>query len=117
MTVATNGFIKLLGLKTGNQYCFSVYISDLAGVNWKFTTDSTAVAGSSDNLILPNENTRIVDISLLTTPTVSTASVPYLNDVSTGQPILVGNCLYTTINRSFPSIILGAGKKLTIRQV
>lgn len=116
MVTTSGGTLRLRGQRSGTEYSYSVFVSDVVAEFWKFSTDSTAVAGSQNFLILPNEPCRIVDIALLATPTVSTASGIFTNDVSTGHVILVGNVLYTVQTRSFPAIVLGAGKKLTVKQ-
>jgi len=116
MVTTSGGALTLIGLKSGNTFTFSIYVSDVVGEYWKFATDAAAGATSQAFVMVPNEPCRIIDISLLATPTVSTTSGIYTNDVQTGQSVNVGNVLYTVQNRSFPRIVLAGGKKLTIKQ-
>ena len=116
MTTPSGGTLVLQGLKTGNYYSYSIYISDLGAVNWKWATDGTAVAGSSDFIITPNEPCRLVDIATVAAPTVSLTSGILTNDVSTGQVITISNTAAALQNRSIPRIVIAPGKKLTIKQ-
>jgi len=116
MTVATTGTITMKGA-SGKEYGYSVYISDLAGVFWKWSALGAAVATSSDFILTPPENCQIIDVSLLTTPTVSVASQLVANDIPKGLIYLVGNLLYTTQNRACPHVTVGPGTKLQFMQM
>jgi len=116
MTVATTGTITMKGA-SGKEYGYSVYISDLAGVFWKWSALGAAVATSSDFILSPPENAQIMDISLLTTPTVSIASQLVASDIPKGIIVLVGNLLFSTQNRAFPHVTIGPGTKLQFMQM
>jgi len=117
MTTPSQGTVILQGLKTGNIYSYGIYISDLGGVNWKWATDVTAAAASSDFIITPNEPCRIIDICTTAAPTVSLTSAILTNDVSTGQVVVIANTAAALSNRSIPRIVIAPGKKLTIKQL
>jgi len=108
MTTTSGGTITFLG-RSGRTYSYSVYVSDLGGVFWKFSSLGAAAATSSDFITLP-EDVTVLDISLLATPTVSTISVMVKNDLSLSVVVQVSNCLYTNTTRSIPHVVIGAGK-------
>ena len=108
MTTTSGGTISFTGV-SGRVYAWSVYVSDLGGVMWKFSSVGAAAAASSDFISLP-ERCVLMDISLLATPTVSTISSIMMNDLPTGLVVQVSNCLYTNTTRSIPHGVFNAGK-------
>jgi hypothetical protein len=115
MTTTSTGSLVLQG--KSQQYTWNVYVSDLAAVYWKFSAAGQAAATSDNFITLPNEPTRIVDISLVALPTVSTSSQILTNDVATGQMIQVGTVQSTLATRSFPHTLLQPGRKFQILQM
>lgn len=115
MVTTSTGSLILQGAK--QQYIYNIYVSDVVGEKWKFNNIGQASATTSDFIILPSEQTRIIDIALVATPTVSTSSAILTNDVPTGQVVQVGTILYTVQNRSFPRMLLQPGRKFSILQL
>ena len=108
LTTTTTGTIGFIG-RDGKYYSYSLYISDLAAVYWKFSANGTAAAGSSDWIQLPQDCT-LIDISTVAAPTVSLASAVVLNDLPLGVIIQHANTLNTLTTRMIPRISVKAGK-------
>jgi len=115
MVTTSTGSLVLQGAK--QQYTWNVYVSDVVGEYWKFSASGQAAAASDNFISLPNEQVRIVDISLVALPTVSTASQIMTNDVATGQMVQVGTVQSTLATRSFPHTLLQPGRKFQIKQL
>jgi hypothetical protein len=114
MVTTTNGLLRLRGI-SGKDYSYNIFVSDVAGGALTFSTIGQAVAGSSNFIITP-EPCMIADLSVTTGPTVIFNLVPYVNDVSSGQIIALANVINTLQNRSFPTVKISGGRKLTILQ-
>ena len=108
MTTTTTGTIGFVG-RSGKYYSYSLYISDLAGVMWKFSANGTATASVSDWIQLP-EDCTLIDISTVAAPTVSLASAVILSDLPLGVIIQHANTLNTLTSRMIPRISVKAGK-------
>lgn len=114
MVTPTNGTITLQG-KSGRNYSYSIYLSDVAGAACTFSTAGLAVAGSQTFLIAP-EDCILKDMSITAGPTVIFTMIPYINDVSAGQVISLANTVNTLAFRAVPNIGFAAGRKITIVQ-
>jgi hypothetical protein len=114
MVTAGNGMI-IFAAKSGRQYSLSFYSSDVVGAACTFNTSGLAVAGSQTFFIIP-EDSVIKDISFTSTNTVSTAFVPYVNDVPSGVMVSIANVLNSLAYRAIPNLGIAAGRKFTLIQ-
>ena len=115
MVTATTGNIKFLGLKTGKEYSYSIYISDVVAAFATFSTAGPAGTTSS-NFIAAPEDCVLVDISTLLSPTVAVTMVAYVNNRPTGDVIQDANTLSSLTTRSFPRLKLRQGALLQFIQ-
>jgi len=115
MTTTTTGTISFTGA-SGRVYSYSLYISDLAGVMWKFSASGNATASTSDFIQLP-ETVALTDISTVAAPTVSLASAVIKNDLPLGVIIQHANTLNTLTSRMIPHITVNGPCKFQMLQV
>jgi hypothetical protein len=114
MVTATTGQVLLIG-RSGRQYSYSVYISDVVGAFVTFSASGVAGTGSQTFIIVP-EDVVLADIATALSPTVALTISPYINDLPTGNIIQDSNTLATLQARQIPHIGISAGKKLTFVQ-
>ena len=115
MVTATTGNIKFTGLRTGKEYSYSIYVSDVAAAFATFSTAGPAGTGSSNFIAMP-EDVIMTDISTLLSPTVAVTLVVYVNNRPTGDVIQDANTLSTLNTRSFPRLKLRQGALLQFIQ-
>lgn len=114
MVTATTGNV-IFQAKSGKQYAYSCYISDVSAAFVTFSASGPAGTGSQNFLIAP-EDMILVDFSTLLSPTVAVTVSPYFNDLPSGLLIQDANTLSSLPTRSFPRFGLRAGTKLTMLQ-
>lgn len=114
MVTPENGAIVLTG-KSGRNYNISMYVSDVIGAFVTMNLNGTAVAGSQNFLIIP-EDCVIQDISIATGNTVTTSGIIQQNDANTGNVVVWANQVNTLATRVKPMVPLSRGAKLTILQ-
>lgn len=109
-----NGLLILQG-RSGREYSYNIYASDVANAPVTFSTIGAAGTGSSNFIIVP-EDCMIKDMSITTGLTDTANMVPYVNDVPSGVVIADANIVNTIQTRSFPKIGFQGGRKLQIIQ-
>jgi hypothetical protein len=114
MVTPETGIMTFQG-QSGRRYSLSFYSSDVLAAPVTFNLNGTAVAGSPNFYIAP-ENITLIDVSVITGQTVTTSWVAQINDVNTGNIISVANSINTLANRVSPGIGYAAGRKITFVQ-
>jgi hypothetical protein len=116
MVTATTGTITFRGLKTGNQYSTSCYISDVVGAKVTFSPNGVAGTGS-DTTVQFDEDVQIIDVAIITGPTVATGFSWYSRGVIvTNSATLISPNLTTNPNRNFPRIAFASGRLISAVQ-
>ena len=114
MVTAGNGSITLRGA-SGRSYNMNFYSSDVVAAACTFSLTGVAGTGSQTFYIIP-ERCVLTDISFVSSNTVSTNFVPYINDVPIGIVVPIANVLTTLTTRAVPPIAMEAGRKFTLIQ-
>lgn len=109
-----NGLIILQG-RSGKQYSYNFYASDVANAPITWSTIGAAGTGSSNFIIVP-EDCMIADMSVATGLTDTANLVPYVNDVPAGVVVADANIVNTIQTRAFPRIGFQGGRKLQFVQ-
>jgi len=109
------GSLTFVG-STGKYYSLSLYSSDVVGAAVTFSTYGTAAAGGQAFWNVPAEGVTLVDISIATGQTVTTAYSLNVNDVPTGNVVQLINVINTLAFRAFPKISIKGGSKFTMIQ-
>jgi hypothetical protein len=100
MVTPTNATASFQGLKTGRFYNIDIYISDVVSAKCTLNAYGAAVAGSDNFVVLP-EDAVLIDLSVITGPTVMVGLVP----TSNGAPLTqynfrIANFLSTLTSRT-----------------
>lgn len=116
MVTATTGTLRFKGLRTGNEYVYSSYISDVVAAFTTWNRGGTAVAGSV-NFVTAPEDMVLVDASFITGPTVMTLLQLVIDDGNVpGAIIQFANVVNTLTSRSFPRLGISKGRKVQLVQ-
>ncbi len=115
MVQAENGTMILRGLRTGREYSYSYYVSDVAAAYATFSTTGLAAAGSQTFIIAP-EDCIIKDIAIHTGTTAAVAILPQVNDQNVGAQITFLQILDTLATRTFPQLAFKGGAKVAMVQ-
>lgn len=115
MVTPENGMVILRGLRTGREYAYNIYSSDVVGAAVTWSTNGIAGTGSQTFILIP-EDCILKDVSIATGQTVSTNWIIQVNDVPTGSIVSIANAINTLQTRSIPNIPIAGGKKLTFVQ-
>ena len=108
MVTPTNGTCTFIGLASQKVYAVDLYISDVNNANCTFGVGTTAAAGSKAYW-RPIEDVVLVDLSIITGPTVITTLVPTSNDAQLqGTRLRFANFLNTLTTR--PRLQIGFAK-------
>lgn len=117
MVTATTGNIIFKGVKSGLDYSYSVYISDVVGAFATFSAMGPAGTASSNWVSIPaGEDVMLWDISTLLAPTVAVTIMPVVNDRPSGVLIQDANTLFSNTTRAVPKIRIRAGAKFQLIQ-
>jgi len=115
MVTATTGTVTWRG-KSGRVYSSSMYISDVAAAKVTFNPNGAAVAGS-DTTLQFDEDVVLIDVSILTGPTVATGFNWYSRGVIVANSAtLISPNLTTNAQRSFPPVGFVAGRLISAVQ-
>lgn len=115
MVTPTTGAVKFIGLRTKQQYQYSIYISDVAAAPVTWSKTGIAVAASPTDLILP-EDCAMVDISVITGPTVITGLSLQSNNAFLNVIIPLANTINTIQSRQIPVTGFKGGNRIGIIQ-
>jgi len=111
MVTATNGTATFIGI-SGKLYNIDLYISDVlnAPVTWGVSGNAGA---TSLTFWRSPERVTLVDLSIITGPTVMTSLVPTSNDgVIPGLRYRIANFLNTLTNRTKLNVSFEAGRNI-----
>lgn len=115
MVTPENGLLTFQG-RSGRQYSYNIYSSDVIAAPVTFSLVGAAGTGST-NFITAPEDMTLVDASITTGQTVSTNLVLWLNDApAPAAVIMLANIVSTLANRSFPQLKIAAGRKVQFVQ-
>jgi hypothetical protein len=114
MVTATNGILRFRGV-SGQEYVYNVYISDVVAATCKFSTTGAAVTGSDGFFISP-EPMELVDVAIVTGPTVIFNLLPYVNDILQPSMINLAAVINTLQTRSFTHLKVMGGRKVSLVQ-
>jgi len=114
MVTAGNGSLYLRG-NSGKTYSLNFYSSDVIGSPVTFSLQGVAGTASSNFYILP-ENCQIMDISFVSSNTVTTNLSLNINDQPIGVVIPLASVLTTLATRFVPKTPLPSGRKFSILQ-
>lgn len=111
-----NGVITFKG-KSGAIYSWSFYVSDVLAAQTTFNKVGTAGTGST-NFITTPEDVQIIDMSVATGLTDTTALVPYIDDAPyPGGAVVSDAAIVNTLpTRVFPAIGIKGGRKFQLVQ-
>lgn len=116
MVTATTGTITFKGLKSGKPYSASIYISDVVAAKVTFNPNGAAGSGS-DTTIQFDEPVQVIDVSILTGPTVATGFNWYSRGVLvSNSATLISPNLTTNAQRSFPPVAFDSGRLISAVQ-
>jgi hypothetical protein len=116
MVTATTGQAQFLDLVTKEVKSVSFYISDVVGAKFTWSQQGAAGAGSGTTVQFKNP-VQIIDISILTGPTVMTGW--YWSSYDTPIPSsnnLISPNLTTVQTRNFTRTAFGAGALISATQ-
>jgi len=103
--------------RSGAKYSYSIYASDVANAFVTFATTGVAGTGSTNFVIAP-EDIQLIDASIVTGLTDTTALVLWLNDAPVPNSVIQdANIVNTIQNRSFPTLAIRSGRKVQFAQV
>lgn len=103
--------------ESGRVHSYSFYASDVANAFIKWATTGAAGTGSVDFITAP-ENMTLVDASVVTGLTDTTALVLWLDDGPVpGTVISDANIVNTIQKRAFPPLGIRKGRKVQLQQV
>lgn len=111
MVTPTTGAVKFRGLRTGQVFMYSIYISDVAAAAVTWSKTGLAVAGGPSDMILP-EDCVMEDISCVTGPTVISVLSAQSNNASLNTIIPFANTVNTIQNRQIPQIGFRGGNRI-----
>lgn len=112
MVTATNGTAVFRGLDSGTTYTVDFYISDVLAAPVTWSTSGLAGAGSLQFWKAP-ENVLLIDLSIITGPTVMVALQPTSNDgIIAGYMFRIANFLNSLATRASVGLGWGVGKNI-----
>lgn len=114
MVTAGNGTVILHGVRSGKDYAYNFYSSDVLAAYCTFSVNGVAVAGST-NFVGAPEDCFVKDISFANSNTVTTNLVFQRNEANAG-PVPIAGVLTTITVRAVPNIQYRAGDKIAILQ-
>lgn len=104
MVTATTGTMTFKGLQSGRTYSVGCYISDVVAAKVTFNMNGAAGAGSDAFWQAP-ENVQLVDVAIITGPTVAVGFSYFSGGASVpGSSTLISPNLTTNASRSSPNI-------------
>jgi hypothetical protein len=104
MVTATTATFSFKGTQSGRNYSTSGYISDVVGAAITFSQNGAA-ASTSPTFIQFQEPVVLVDVAVLTGPTVATGwTMTAANNTIPSSACLISPNLTTNANRSVPAI-------------
>jgi len=117
MVTATTGTATFKGLQSGKIYTPSLYISDVsaAAVLWN---QNGAATSSSDSTLQFNEDVQLIDLAIISGPTVITGFTWYAGGtVVPASNQLIATC-YTSVvsGRSFNPVGFKASRLISAKQ-
>lgn len=116
MVTPTNGTVRFRGLKTGGIHSVNIYIADAVGTRVKFSTRAKAAATDPDYIQF-TEPVELVDMSILTGPTVIFALVPTSAATEIqNKSLAIADCLNTLQTRAVPSVKWNAGSNIGFKE-
>lgn len=101
---------------SGQHYNKDLYCSDVVAAVATWSSGGVAGAGSAQHWA-PPENVRLVDISILTGMTDTTALQPLRNGVATGDIIRFANQLNTLNSRPILNVAFAAMTEIGFNQL
>lgn len=102
---------------SGRLYSYSIYASDVANAFVTWATTGVAASGSTNFIIAP-ENMQLVDASIVTGLTDTTAMVLWLNDAPVPNSVIQDTNIVNTLQtRAFPPVRIAQGRKVQLAQV
>lgn len=101
---------------SGQHYSKDVYCSDVAASPTNWPSGGVAAATTTDHWT-PPEGVRLVDFSILTGMTDTTALQPTRNGVATGDILRFANHLNTLNSRPIPNIPFAALTEIGFNQL
>lgn len=111
-----NGTLTFRG-KSGAQYAYSIYLSDVANAFTTWATTSSAASGSV-NFITAPEDMMLEDISISAAPTDTTALVLWLDDAPVRNTIISdANITVSIQTRNFPRLKISQNRKVQFAQL
>jgi hypothetical protein len=111
MVTATNGQATFQG-ESGRMYTIDIYISDVVAADVTFGVSGNA-ASTSNNYWKAPETVYLVDLSIVTGPTVMVALVPKSNDaIIPNYRFRIANFLSTLAFRPKLSVGWAAGRNI-----
>jgi hypothetical protein len=115
MVTATNGILRFRG-QSGQEYVYNAYISDVVAATVKFSTSAAASATVGDGFIITPEPVELIDVAIVTGPTVIFNFLPYVNDILQPSMINLAAVINTLQTRSFTHLKLMGGRKFALIQ-
>lgn len=110
------GQISFTG-KSGRQYNYNIYDSDVANAFITFATAGAAGTGSVTFITAP-EDMVLTDVSVVTGIIDTTSLVLWLDDSPVGTALLLwANCVNTAPFRAFPRVGISKGRKVQFAEV
>jgi len=112
MVTATNGTATFKGLQSGKVYNVDIYISDVVAATVKLNQFGAAVVGSP-SFVRFDEDVALVDLSIITGPTVMVGLYPTSNDVPVSQyNYRIANFLNSIQTRPVVRVGFASGKNI-----
>lgn len=116
MVTTTNGTATFQGLNTGKMYNVDIFISDVVAAPATWGVSGNAVAASQNFWRAP-EDVVLVDLSIITGPTVMVALIPTSNDaVIPNYRFRIANFLNTLTTRPSVNVGFAAGRNVGLLQ-
>lgn len=112
MVTATNATAVFKGLRSGTIYTVDMYISDVVAAPVTFSTSGLATSTSLTFWKAP-EDVMLIDLSVISGPTVMVALQPTSNDgIVAGYMFRIANFLNSLATRAPISLGFAAGKNI-----
>lgn len=117
MAAAPKNATILFRGKSGQQYSYSIYLSDVANAFVTWATTTTAGSGSV-NFITAPEDMALVDITIASAPTDTTSLILWLDDGPVRNTFIQdANVVASVQTRIFPKVGISQGRKVQLVQL
>lgn len=111
------GHLRFKGLKTGRDYSYNIYNSDVSNAFITWATTGAAGSGSVTFITAP-EDMVLVDASVVTGIVDTTSLVLWLDDGPVPATVVLwANCVNSNAVRAFPQLRIPGGHKVQFAEV